>query len=285
MPLACGIARGHRQTPRAELSTASTRLAVRRQVQREAAGRGEAVERRAARVMRLPRDSFRAGRGRCRSSGRAAGRRRAGSPFMRTGTVAGTSPAAIVRFERQVLVLAHRRRRCAARCLSGEAGPSGSRRSPPCAVHALVERLDHQVIAVAIDDQGGQQVAFAVHQAVGVGVATTFAAELERRAQAALEERRGRFLRLGWRAGAGRFARWSCSARCPAGGRAGRAPVTAAPGWALAAVGDVAREDPGMAGGDAVRGLAVDAYFAPFTASPAGARCGRRSKDASRTAS
>ena len=38
-------------------------------------------------------------------------------------------------------------------------------------VHALIESLQHQVIAVAIDDQGGKQVGFAVNYTVGVALA------------------------------------------------------------------------------------------------------------------
>ena len=36
-------------------------------------------------------------------------------------------------------------------------------------IHALVERLHHEVVAVAIDHQGGQQVGLAVDHAIGVG--------------------------------------------------------------------------------------------------------------------
>ena len=37
-------------------------------------------------------------------------------------------------------------------------------------IHALVEGLHRQVIAVAVDDQGGQQIAFRVDDPVGIGV-------------------------------------------------------------------------------------------------------------------
>ncbi len=38
-------------------------------------------------------------------------------------------------------------------------------------VHALVQRLHHEVIAVAIDNQRGQQIGFGVDHAIGVGIA------------------------------------------------------------------------------------------------------------------
>ena len=39
------------------------------------------------------------------------------------------------------------------------------------AVHALVQRLHGKIIAVAIDDQRGKQIAFRVHDAICIGVA------------------------------------------------------------------------------------------------------------------
>ena len=38
-------------------------------------------------------------------------------------------------------------------------------------VHALVERLHHEVIAVAIHNERGQQVGFGVNHAIGIGIA------------------------------------------------------------------------------------------------------------------
>ena len=66
---------------------------------------------------------------------------------------------------------------------------------------------------------------------------------------------------------------------------------TASPASALSAIDDVAREDPGMAGGDAVRRLAVDLDRRaldggqPSTQSCQLPRCALPSAGASRTAS
>ena len=38
------------------------------------------------------------------------------------------------------------------------------------AIHALIERLDGEVVAVAIDHQARQLIAFAMHQPVGFGI-------------------------------------------------------------------------------------------------------------------
>ena len=46
------------------------------------------------------------------------------------------------------------------------------------AVHALIERLDGEICAVAVDYQAGQLIAFAMHQAVGIGVRHDAAAVL-----------------------------------------------------------------------------------------------------------
>ena len=55
-------------------------------------------------------------------------------------------------------------------------------------VHALVERLDDEVIAVAVHHQCGQQIGFAVHHPVGIGVADHAAAVFRGGAQAAAEK-------------------------------------------------------------------------------------------------
>src|SRR5207245_1239240 len=56
-------------------------------------------------------------------------------------------------------------------CRAARTDPQEPRRSSPCGVHALVKRLDHEVIAITVDDQRRQPVAFTVDHAVGIGVA------------------------------------------------------------------------------------------------------------------
>ena len=91
-------------------------------------------------------------------------------------------------------------------------------------VHALVERLHDQVIAVAVHDQGGEEVGLGVDYAVGVAVRRERTPVLFGGAQPAQEEIAVDFLAPAARACAGRSPRWSCSARFPAGGRGDRRP-------------------------------------------------------------
>ena len=91
-------------------------------------------------------------------------------------------------------------------------------------IHALVERLDDQIVAVAVHDQGREAVAFAVHHAVRIGVAHDVAAILVGFRDAPRKKFRPDFLHLAATATADRFARWSCSAPCRAGARVDRSP-------------------------------------------------------------
>ena len=127
-------------------------------------------------------------------------------------------------------------------------------------VHALVEGLDHQVIAVAVHDQGGQQVGFAVDHAVGVGVADHCAAMIFGGAQAAQVEIAADLFDLAREHAQGDLRGGAVVRRAErAAARVG--DFDGGAGLGAVAIGDVAGEDPGVAGGDALGRLAVDADF------------------------
>ena len=164
------------------------------------------------------------------------------------------------RFERQLLLGANRHivaRHDAARRedllqAGGDIGFGG--------VHALIERLHHQIVAIAIHHQRGQQVGFAVHHAIRVGFADHFAAMRFSRPQPAqikiaadLFDVPRKHAQSDLRSGA---------VVC----RAERPPALVRDSYSFARLGavpirDVARKDPRVPGGDAIGRLPVDPHF------------------------
>src|SRR5205814_1265110 len=127
-------------------------------------------------------------------------------------------------------------------------------------VHALIESLDGEAIGVAIDDEGGQEVGLGVYDAVGVGVADHAAAMLFGGAKAAEVEIAVDLFDV----------RREHAERDLAGGRVVRCAERPSslvgdfdrlPRLGAVAIYQVGCKDPGVAGGDAVGGLAVDADF------------------------
>ena len=123
-------------------------------------------------------------------------------------------------------------------------------------VHALVEGLDDEVVAIAIHDQGGQEVGFAVDDAVGVGVVDDGAAVLLGGAEALQIEIAADLFDLPREhadgdLGGGAVVRRAEGAAALVGDLDGLA------GLGAVAVHDVAGEDPRVAGGDPVGRLPV----------------------------
>ena len=127
-------------------------------------------------------------------------------------------------------------------------------------VHALVEGLHDEVIAVAIDDQGGQQVGLAVHHAVGIGIADHGAPVSLGGAQAAQKEIAADVFHLPRQHAQGDLRTGTVVRRAqrPAP-RIGHLDGLARLG--AIAIGDIAGEDPRVPGGHAVGALAGHADF------------------------
>src|ERR1035438_10108854 len=127
-------------------------------------------------------------------------------------------------------------------------------------IHALVERLHDEVIAVAVHHESRQQVAFAVHHAVGIAVPHDTATMLLGRAQAAQKEIAADVFHL---------PRQHAQTNLRTGAVVSRAQRTSPRVCDLdrmarlgaIAVGDIAGENPGVAAGHAVRAFAAHADF------------------------
>ena len=124
-------------------------------------------------------------------------------------------------------------------------------------VHTLIEELDDEVVTVAIDHEAGQEVAFSVNEAIGIGVLDGALAEIEGRAEAVeVEGAVEGFVLVGEEA----------ESDLRGGAVMGDAEALASlienadrfAGLGLAAVSDVAGIDPRMSGLDADLCLAAD---------------------------
>ena len=199
MPLASALARGGREGGAGAIH-GFDRFAMRGQVQGKAAGRGEAVERLAAAgiagggavVLALVEED--AGLLAVQQVGRQA------QAIHFDGNAIGNLAGERRRSRAAVLLGAHRNVVARDDALGledlfeagGDFGLGG--------VHPLVQGLHDEVVAVAIDHQGGEQVGFAVDHAVGVGIADHGLRCCFGGAQAAAKRNRGRSLRPAARA-------------------------------------------------------------------------------------
>ena len=119
------------------------------------------------------------------------------------------------------------------------------------AVHPLRERLDHQHVGVAIDDERGQPIGLAVHQAVGRGVDVQATRGTQSPPRGARASRLADGLRRRPPSCEARSATGRCTALRPARRSRGPITVTRSPGAALAPR-DVAAIDPRMAAPHAI---------------------------------
>src|ERR1035437_6722080 len=127
-------------------------------------------------------------------------------------------------------------------------------------IHALVESLHNEVVAVAVHHQSGQQVGFAMHYAVGIGMAHDRTPVLFGGAQAAQEEIAADLFHLpGQHAQTDLRTGTVVSRAQRTSPRVGDLDRLARLG--AIAIGDIAGENPGVAAGHAVRALAADADF------------------------
>ncbi len=223
MPLAAALARAVASAG-PELSTASTLSHLARQVQGEAAGGGEAIERLAAArvagggavvLALIEEDAGLLPVQQVGPQGEAVHLHRHG-----LGNFAGEHGG----FERQLLLGAHRDIVARHDPLGVEDLLQAGRDLVLGGVHALVEGLHDQVVAVAVHHQRGQQVGFAVHHAVGVGMADHSAAVCLGGAQAAQKEIAADLFDLPRQHAQSDLRSWSCSAPCRADGPADRRP-------------------------------------------------------------
>src|ERR1019366_3206241 len=127
-------------------------------------------------------------------------------------------------------------------------------------VHALIQGLHHQVIAIAVHHQRGQQVGFAMHHTVGIGVAYHGAPVLLGGAEAAQKETAPDVFHLPRQHAKTDLGTGTVMSRAQrASPRVGDPHRLARLG--AIAIGDIARENPGVTAGHAVRALAADADF------------------------
>ena len=177
---------------------------------------------------------------------------------MRTATESGISPASDGGLERQLFLGADGDVVARDDAVGVEDLFEAGRDFGFGGVHALVERLHDEVIAVAIDDQRGEQVGFAVDDAVGVAIVDHGAAVLFGGAEAAQKEIAADLFDLPREHAQGDLRRGTVVRGAErASARVGDLDGLA--GLGAIAIGDVAGEDPRVAAGDAVGGLAVDA--------------------------
>ncbi len=121
----------------------------------------------------------------------------------------------------------------------------------------MIESLEDEVVAIAVDDEGRQAVGFGVDQAVGVGVADRAGAEVDGGFEAAGVELGIRF---------GGIGREHAQGDLGGGAEVGHAEGTRSTrdadqsaGLRTIEFGDIALEDPGVARIHTGRGFAVDA--------------------------
>ena len=198
----------------AEESTASTDFRLARRVQRESAGGAKAIEHSPARMAFGAQDNSRAGRDRCRFSGRASDRRRASGRSSRSQRAREFRLSAPP-FRAAGFPACERWHHCAPEFRRAQQFVKTMRDQIARAIHALVERLHHEIRAIAIDDQPRQQIALRRRPAERRSSLST---TRSRCAMACVRRRRknaGRSAPIDWRAAARRSATWNCNARRP----------------------------------------------------------------------
>ena len=229
------------------------RLAPRRQRQRKPAVVAEAVEQRAVRVARGGLAVLALIEKQARSSARATDRRRRSMAPSRTAIVSGTVAVAATstfcsRPSSSRTLGSLRASTPLAPVSSTSSGTSVGHQ----AIHALRQRLHHQVVAIAIDDQRRQQVGFAVNQPVGGGVDLERCRESGSRVSSRSRQNAASIGRSSREIIRSVICDWSLNSAWPS--TRSRGPRTCDHDAGLGAddVGDVGAIDPGMAGANAV---------------------------------